>query len=470
MAKQEAPTNTYTTSVVMPVSMPLGVLPIGKRDKPENWQPLSRKAFEADLTKAFQRATALANWAVRLLFRRDVDGSPTAPESVKKCYLYGEASHPVTGFPGWATDWASATASAQCVLRAVHEKYIRERPAIMGRFEHALLSYKFPQPFPVHNQDWRTAFVDDGDQHGEYPVVMLNLPAVGKVKLRLKRDAGFHRQAAQFRAMHNGTATKGAAALYRNRKGQVLVKMVGTFAREDRGGTPNVCFLHTDPNALLVAEINGRRVTVTNADHMKRALEIIKVTHARHKSFLERSRQDKKREVRMDRTRRRYLNEAVEQRCEKNHRRIKTAVQQVAAQVARLCERQRVGVICYDDSCQAFLPQGFEWFNLKETISRLFVGKLGGGWIDGQFAWLNSEFTEPTSTKEREEWLQRARATLATVSKVKSHKSRPQGTSHPAVSTAPATSSASGGRSLTTSSRATRRPARTAGPSSAPGT
>lgn len=417
---------TVIRCVTIPVSVPLGEDPAGN---PWTWQ-----TFGAALLPAFRLSTDLANWSVHALFRRDVPGEEKAPASVKPrgngnqagCYLYGEA---VATFPGWAERVAGAAKSASCVFQAVHKKYLQDRFAIMCRHESSLLTYRFPYPLPFHNQAWSTGYAP-----GDFPTVSVAIPGVGRVELRLKRGGGFRRQLAMFRQLHDGTAKRGEAALYRDRKGVLLFKMVGHFPRVERQGADNVCFLHTDPNALLVAEINGRSVAVTNGDHLRRAHAVIREVNDRHRRFLQRAGEDKKREVRMDRRQRANLNEKVEDRCGKQRARLDTAVKQIAAQTARFLQRQRVGLVAYDDSVKTFLPDGFQWHAMKSRLTQLFVGEMGGEWVDGQFCHLKDE-------GEKREWLTRARATSLAGKRAVAAISR-EG-SHPAVTPATSTGSTS---------------------------
>jgi hypothetical protein len=241
------------------------------------------------------------------------------------------------------------------------------------------------------------------------------------------RRGDFGRQLAMFRYLHDHPEARGEAALYRDRKGILLLKMVGHFPKVERAGADNVCFLHTDPNALLVAEINGRSVTVTNGDHLQRAHAVIRAVNDRHRRFLQRVSEDKKREVRMDPRQRANLNQKVDDRCGKQRARLDTAVKQIAAEVARFLQRQRVGLLAYDDSVKSFLPEGFQWFALAARLQQLFVVEMGGEWVSGTFVHL-------TDDKEKQEWLSRARNTALAGKRAVANKNRSG--SHPAVTLA----------------------------------
>jgi len=110
----------------------------------------SSDSLNATLRDCFRLSTDLANWAVQALFCIDSHGVAKTPDAVKKWYGYDEAAK---SFAGWS-DWAGAMKSAGCVLRAVHRKYLQDRFAVMVRHDQKCLTYRYPAPFPVHNQSW----------------------------------------------------------------------------------------------------------------------------------------------------------------------------------------------------------------------------------------------------------------------------------------------------------------------------
>jgi hypothetical protein len=382
------------------------------------------KDLMAAVHKAFRFSTALANWGVQQLFKRDTTNASATPEEVKfrssanqkGAYLYGLA---VKEFPNWEQESVGVSLSAVSVLQGVQRKYLSLRFKTLFLHESRLLTYEYPLPFPIHNQRWSLSF-DSSDR----PVVTVTLPELGRVGLRLSCGPEHRYQRLRLRQLMDGSAKKGELALMMSGKGKLVVKVVGDFPTVEREGAPNVMFLHTDPKALLVAEVNGHSVTVTNADHLQRAHAIITEHHRRHKVFLQRVAEDKKREVRMDRNQRRSLNNRIAERCRKNDDKITTAVQQIAAQVAKICDRKQVGLIVYDDAVQDFLPEGFRWHELKTAIRNRFLREVQGEWIDGTYTHLNTE-------GDRVEWLQRIRAELTAGRRADQHKRRKG--SHPAV-------------------------------------
>lgn len=456
MAKDES--NTVIRAVTLPVGVPLGNDAGGK---PWSWESLN-----AALMVAFRLSTDTANWCIHQMFARDTMNAAKMPTAVKPkskanpdgFYSYAEYGK---AFPNYREQWKGATQSLNICLRYAERKYREDRYAVMVRHDNNLLTVRYPYPFPVDADAWRMRYDDGG-----FPVVTVTLPGVGQVDLRLKRRADFGRQLAMFKQLHDGVAKKGEAALYRNGKGDLLLKLVGHFPKRPRGEAVNVCYLHTDPAALLVAEINGRKVTITNGDHLKRwevanrkqeqkyeagviagktpaipphrgggpiPTANLPSTQETHKSYLQRAREDKKREVRMNRRQRAHLNKATDIRCEKHRHRMDTAVKQIAAQVVRMCQRQSVGLIAYDDDDKSFIPGGFPWHALKTRLQQVFVGEMNGEWIDGQFTQLKDD-------TEKQEWLRRAKATATAGQRAVANANR--NGSHPKV-TKPVKSKAS---------------------------
>jgi hypothetical protein len=493
----ESSKQTAVRAVTIPVACPFGDDPSGK---PWTWQ-----SFGERLNEAFRLSTDLANWAQGELARRDVRRTPdmerlppfdpaavygTVPRRFARKAKGGKPAAKV-GDPmvGSLYDlfnrecpfrgrFEFATPTAQLILRRAEKDWKDHqdhgRYAVIWKGDARAMYLRYPQPFPVHNENWHPEY-----ERGKSACVTLNLPGVGPVSLALKTRADFRRQLAmfrqlclgheysrlkgeanraKFRAGHPDLAEKGEAAFYRNGKGDVLLKMVGHFPKRERGPAVNAAFICTDPNALLVVDVNGRPAKVTNGDHIVREV-------AKHRTFLQRAAEDKKREVRMDRRQRANFNRAIEARCDKQADRVKTAVKQVAAQVARMCERMGVGLVAYDDSRKEFIPDGFAWHALKQRLRQVVEGELGCRWIDKDSPSFGEGFTRLKDQEEKLQWMeavQKAMALAAAGRKTAAHAKRPG--SHPAVSRRPATSSTRPGtrskNSSTTPSPTSKRRAR----------
>lgn len=397
-AKAEKHPGCVLRCCTLPVGSPIGI----------SWEELN-----AALQGCFKLSTDLANWCVHSLFRIDIPGEAKMPDCVNKWYGYGEAAK---SFPGWK-DWVGAMTSAQCVIRGVQRKYGQDRFAVMVRHDQKALTYRYPYPFPVHNRDWKPA----QGGNGGFPSVSIALPGLKeRVELRLKRRADFGRQLAMFRDLVEHPERRGEAAIYKNGKGDLLVKMVGYFPRRELNTKLiHACLLHTDPNALLVAEIDGRSPWIINADHIRRRIAI-------HKAYRQRASEDLKREKRLDREQRSDFRDSLDARCEKNNNRLNTAVHQLSAQVARFCERQSVGVVVYDDANKEYTLDGFQWSILKDRIKQ----KLDG---------IGVCFVSKTDCAEKEYqvWLEHrsmAHAIALAGKRLVANRTRGKSASHPAVS------------------------------------
>jgi hypothetical protein len=391
--------------------------------------------FAAAADNALRLSTDAANWCVLALARLDSPNVRAEPQAVRAFYPYGEYAK---SHPDYLVKWGGQTTSMNICLRYAHGKYRRERFRVMIEHAHSLLAIRFPYPFPFDADAWKggLSFVT-GAFPGEAPAVTLRLPGTpDPVTLVLSRGPDFRRQIAGFRELLSRDAIPAEASLRRDRKGRFLLKLVGRFPKRERTDTPNAVFIHTDPNALLVVEINGHRANVTNADHIRREFARNANMIDRHRAMLQRTREDKKREVRLDRKQRKNLEDYVAERCAKQNDRLKTFTQQVAAQVARMCERRQVGEVIFDDTNKAFFgsaERSFPWSALKTCLQNHLINRMGCGWIDGQFTHLRDE-------KEKEEWLASQRAArglaLATAGRRVDAAKRRKG-SHPAVTPLP---------------------------------
>jgi len=450
-----ATTGTEPTTVCRVVTVPVA-RPVGM-----TWEQL-----DAAVAPAFRLATDLANWCVRRLFVLDDGASEKTPAAVTGWSPYEDAltctrcgrpttkpikrksgkppaprcecaGAPTTRYPA-AAQWDGALTGLNLVARRVLRKYKQQRFDVRVRHKNDLLTYRFPQPYPVHNQMWEVT-----REGGGRPVVTLPLPGAGRVRLELLATGPYRRQLAQVAGFIDGSVKRGEAMVDRDHKGQLLVRLVGHFPVADRPkAATRACFLHTDPGALLVAELDGRGPVILNHDELGR-------WGAAHRTFLRRVAEDTKREVRLDRRARANLNAARETRCAKHDNRVTTALQQVVCQVARFWQRQGVGLVAYDDTHQTYLPS-FRWFELKARLMSR-AEELGIEWIDGE-RYMGAAVTEHRPTppnesagsrgvylsfpeKERDAWLRQvklSRATALAGARAVTH-ARRRG-SHPAVS------------------------------------
>lgn len=406
--------STVVRSVVIPVAAPAD---------------LSWKEFNRIANPAFKLSTELANWCVHTLFRLDQPNVAKCPDAVKKAYLYDLAKK---GFPDWAERCDKIAISLASMIEKVKSKYIAERWAVMFRHENDLLSYRYPQPFSVHNTQWDLGFENRCHKIGarvqadentlksmdnnNAPIFSLNLPGHSGVRLRLRQGGDFARQLGMATLIVSGVAKKGEAAIYQNRKGDMMVKMVGHFPVKDRSEREreHACLLTTQPNALLCAEVDGRSVTITNGDDLVRAMTVVRALNDRHRRFRQRAGEDKKYEVRMDRRKRANYDQLIRERCAKQADRMSTAIEQIAAQTARFIDRQNVGLVVYDDRKRDYIRNvegdllTFPWFEFANQL-RSKLHELGVVCI-----FPPTDDSKSESKQEYEKWLTERKALWAT--------------------------------------------------------
>lgn len=324
------------------------------------------------LNKAWAASTSLANWTATELAKNDVIRKPNDKKmpAMPAIYLYGVAKEK---FCGWQ-DWHKCYSSANCVMRYVEQKYRAARFKIVWTHDAALMSFRYPVPYPVHNDDWKATTIE------QRPTVTFNLDGK-KWTLRLKGGPEMARQLAGFRQIERGEAVKGELAIYRGAAGKgkgdhrngvsesgasrqysrVMVKLVAWFPRPAAKAADKTMLLRTDPHAFFVAEIENRRPWILNADHIPRY-------QAEHHVFLQRFSEDTKYEKRWPKEKRQQMNAHREVRCRKNENRMDNWCDQATALVAQYAERQGVCEVIYDDSIRSYVPS-FRWSSLKTKLA-----------------------------------------------------------------------------------------------------
>lgn len=328
--------DTIVRAITFPVVEPVG----------RTW-----KEFRAALQACWRESTSLANWAITELLKQERLRRPDDRKISKApvLYLYGHAKK---NFWGWGA-WAGCYQSANCVLRQADKKWRSDRYKVMWTGDASAPTFRYPHPYPVHNQAWSPEF-DEGNR----PIVRVSLHGETWT-LRLRGGPEFARQLAGFRQILAG-AKKGELAIFRRgREGHVMLKMVAHFPKpEAKSG--HTLLVRTDPEHFWVCEREGRAAWIVNADHVKRWI-------AAHKDFLQRLSEDTKYEKRWPARMRENMNKARELRCRKHHDRIDTWCHQATAMLVEFCRRQGAAEVIYDDECQEYLPS-FPWHNLKTKL------------------------------------------------------------------------------------------------------
>ncbi len=347
------------------------------------------------LSACWNQTTSLANWAVTETAKADVVRMPGDVKlpSLPRVYLYPQARQL---FPALDAQTVAAT------LRAVQMRYRAARLNVIWRGAATLPRYRYPYPISVCAQSWRASFGDDGAL-----LVRVRL-GTERWTLRLRTWPGGRREVAAFRRIVTGEAVQSELSLVRQRASsgdhraeitarapgggrQVVYKVMAKLAAwhprppapEARSGQME---LRSGSDHLWVAVVAERPPWFLNADHVRRWV-------AAHRRFLERIREDTKREKRVPSREMRQIKDALSVRCEKQHRRIHTFCHQAARMLAEYADRQRVAEVIYDDRNRSYLAD-FNWSLLQTVLRdkldqkgiRLTVvrgASLGGATADG---------------------------------------------------------------------------------------
>jgi hypothetical protein len=338
------------------------------------------KEFEALLKPAWQQSTALSNWAVTELRARDVQRRPgeTGPmPPMKAVYLYPDA---VRQFPGMASQ------SLNSVLHAVERRWRKQRYFVSWKRDQSLPSYKYPTPYPVHNDGWTSSWGPGPDR---VPHVSFRLGGK-RVTLRLRSNASLKRQLKGFAILNDNHHLAGELSVYRVKahpgdrrqagtqagKGggptthwRIMVKIAGWLPRQGRRtDLKGSMYLKLEPDRFWTASVSGREEPWhINADHVKRWVD-------NHRVFLQRVADDTKHELRMPRRNKKQLLAHVRERCTKYKRRINTFLDTITKMLAGLAERQGVALVEYDNVPKGYFEgekgDKFPYYQLTELLRR----------------------------------------------------------------------------------------------------
>lgn len=319
--------------------------------------------FRAAMRLMWQQTTQMANWATTQLHARDVrreTGVAKMPP-MPRVYLYPEAREQFPDMP------SQSTAS---LLQAVEGKYRAHRYAVIWTCEESLPNHKYPTPFPVHNQGWCAAF-----NEGNQPTISARV-GDRRWQLRVMGGRRYHRQLTAFRQIVDGAAVQGELSLYLvradghgrfsiRRNGQqikcdLMAKLVAwlpkpVVAREREG----ILFVRTDAHSMMIAlnekdetlwSYHGRHIVRWVAEHRKRLQE-----WADDSKF-------ENRPVPTFAARRDAM-------AEKQRNRLKTAVQDAAAQLVGYARRRKFAGVKFTQRDVFCDP--FPWFMLRERIAVL---------------------------------------------------------------------------------------------------
>ena len=336
----EAWNNLYCLrAITVPV-----VSPVVEHASPDelrkSWDELNQQ-----LKDAWQHSTECANWAVKYLWSHDV----TRQQADSKCpkmeplYLYG------------LRDWTGWSQSAGAVLRTIEASYRKKRYEIVWTGSAGVPNVRYPYPYPIHNASWGVQQLEGG-----HVVFDCRLPS-GRVGMRLKTTDKGCRRLKDLRHLIANPDLRGEASLIKKTDGTVMVKMVGWFPKVVRELKGELWVRTSALNLLTLFNESTETLMVINGDWIKKKV-------AGHSAALERWHDDQKLERRIPKRMSRKTKEDVRIACDKMHARLKTFIDQSAAQIVNYALRQRIALIRYDDTDKGYFLS-FPWFRMKERLS-----------------------------------------------------------------------------------------------------
>lgn len=270
--------------------------------------------------------------------------------------------------------WEGAKVAAATLLRWVENHYRKDRGKVIWRRERRTREYLYPVPFPVHQQAWEVWF-----ENGK-PVIAVQLPQ-GRVSLRLRNGPEFAPMVAVLKKIEAGELAKcelkicrersyaahraqgserGAGGGHRNSY-RVMVRISYRYeAPANRDGIMATC--HTGHDPFLRVVIPGRQEWLLHAPWVQHWI-------AEHRRFLDSFADDLKFEKRWPARKRKNLNRYCERRCDKHARRMRSFLQQTAAQVVGFAQRKGASALEFIDTDRSFAEE-FPWFLLANRLSQ----------------------------------------------------------------------------------------------------
>lgn len=340
-------------AVTIPVAGPVDV----------EWPEL-RESLKA----CWQLATRLKNWGVSVLAGVDVVRTPDMKKLPKMPPLQLYKAALACGI-----EMGGDRASVASIFQAVDKTYRKRRFELVWLGKISLPSYRYPQPFPIHNATWKALRGDDGQ-------ALVEMRINGKRQvLRLRGGNEFRRQLKMHAQLADGEAVRGEAALLEKRaskgdhrngttgrdenggktQSRVMCKMVGWFPRDKTPKRSGAMFATTSADAMIVA-LNAKqnKLWSIHADHVMR-------WGAAHRRQLHKWSEDQKRELRPDVP----FSARRKAACDKFNRRMDTAADQIAAQIVGYANRCKFAELRWITG-QPKLTTEFRWARMLTRIEQ----------------------------------------------------------------------------------------------------
>jgi hypothetical protein len=155
-------------------------------------------------------------------------------------------------------------------------------------------------------------------------------------------------------------------AIYRQHGDRAtMVKLVGWLDRPAITPKENTLVVRTGADALLIAvDAKAHRIWVENCDHLKRWI-------AEHNRRIQRWAEDQKAEQRPVPS----FAQRREESVRKQRNRVKSAIDEVAADLGAFAERRKFAAIEYDDTERGFMGEKFPYYLLADRIRTILDEK-----------------------------------------------------------------------------------------------
>lgn len=401
-AKKKKKVDTKPDTVVRAIAFPVACVAAGG-----TWQEFSQA-----MHTMWRASTRAANCVIQhyaLADKVNVGDGPLPPFEYTNVY-----QALVRSFPELLTTTFSS------ICQSSGKAYLRYRTQFWNGAR-ALPLFRYPAPFPVHNQAWKPVLVN-----GERPGVQFSM---GSKRSKLTRwtlvfagGPGFKRQLAHFRQLMDGTAKAGELTVYRQRCGsthrngttekspggasrehyRIMVKMVIRTPAPPKKEATGVLLLTTDPDVLWTARHDERVVSpwVLPGDEALSWLARMREASLTHAVMVRRMSQDLKVEKRTHVGQYAQHLGRLDKICEKHRRRVRTFLQQCAAGIVNYCRRRSIGTLVYDDTCKEWLPS-FPWFQLRlELLARCQAHGITAGGTLLQASATDGETEEADNASE----------------------------------------------------------------------
>lgn len=294
----------------------------------------------------WRQTTSCSNWMITQLALGDVRRMPgdTKMPPMARSYLYPEARRLYPDLP------PQTVASLE---QTITRKYRARRYDILWSGRSVLPTFRYPQPFPVHNQSWHAEWIKEN-----VPAVIARIGA-RKFSLRLKGGARYRRQLAAYHQIAAGTAKSGELTIYQPGD-ELMCKLVAWLPRLERTSVRegSILAVRTAPDAMLIAvSAKDEIIWRYNADQVSRWV-------AEHREQLQRWSEDTKAEERHVPA----FAARRQQTTQKYHNRMQSICYQAAAYVAGYASRRRLATVRYDDRERKWCKD-FPWETLRSRLS-----------------------------------------------------------------------------------------------------